>query len=246
MEVQWWPDGRRCRRASASLASDHFRLFGQRSSRDPPLLSSRKISPWDIVLCVLGWEINTVAQTISVPVAKLEQLRDTLNEWPSDRAYASKGELHSLIGRILHLCEVVRPGKHFVRRMLNQVGLAPVRAWSEKFHGPHARPASSSRIRLGPDFHAEVSFWRLLVEGGLGSVAGRLSAPLCRSYSQPPAFTLWSDASGDAMRDYFLGPVPGVGVWWRVEFNADVRARLCEKVGGWNDLSMCSSCWVWS
>ena len=42
VKVQWWPGGQRCRGASASLASGHFRLFGQRPSRDPPLLSSRK------------------------------------------------------------------------------------------------------------------------------------------------------------------------------------------------------------
>ena len=27
-EVQWWPDGRRCRHASASLSWDQYRLFG--------------------------------------------------------------------------------------------------------------------------------------------------------------------------------------------------------------------------
>ena len=109
VEVQWWPDGRRCRRASASLASDHYRLFGQRSSRDPTLLSPRKISQWDTVLCVLGWDIDTVAMTISVPVVKLERLRETLSEWPSDRVFASEEELRSLIGRLLHLCEVLGP-----------------------------------------------------------------------------------------------------------------------------------------
>ena len=65
VEVQWWPDGRSCRRASASLASDHYWLFGVRSSRDPTLLSPHKISLWDTRLCVLGWDIDTVAMTIS-------------------------------------------------------------------------------------------------------------------------------------------------------------------------------------
>ena len=92
--------------------------------------------------------------------------------------------------------------------------------------------ASSPRIHLSPEFHADASFWRLLVKGGLGSPAGRLSAPLYRSFMQPPTFTLWSDASGDAMGGYFLGPGPGSGVWWRFEFGDDVRARL------WNHLSI--------
>ena len=93
-----------------------------------------------------------------------------------------------------------------MRRMLNQVGLPPARAWSAKYHASHTRAASSPRIHLGPEFHADASFWRLLVEGGLGSPAGRLSVPLYRSFLHPPTFTLWSDASGDAMGGYFFGP----------------------------------------
>ena len=92
-----------------------------RSSRDPTLLAPHKISLWDTRLWVLGWDIDTVAMTTSVPLEKLERLRDTLHEWSPDRVVASEEELRSLIGRLLHLCEVVRPGKYFVRRMLNQV-----------------------------------------------------------------------------------------------------------------------------
>ena len=79
VEVQWSPDGRRCRRASASLASDHYRRFGVRSLRDLTLLAPHKISLWDTWLCVLGWDIDTVAMTISVPLEKLERFRDTLH-----------------------------------------------------------------------------------------------------------------------------------------------------------------------
>ena len=62
---------------------------------------------------MLGWDIDTVAMTISVPLEMLERLRDTLHEWSPDRVVASE-ELRSLIGRLSHLCEVVRPGKYFV------------------------------------------------------------------------------------------------------------------------------------
>ena len=33
-----------------------------------------------------------------------------------------------------------------------------------------------------------------------------------------------------------MGPAPGV--WWRFEFDDDVRARLRATVRGWNDLSI--------
>ena len=91
---------------------------------------------------------------------------------------------------------------------------------------------------MGPEFHADASFWRLLVDGELGSPAGRLSAPLYRSSLQPPTFDLWSDASGDGMGGFVLGLEPGSGVWWRFEFDDDVRARLHATVRHWNDLSI--------
>ena len=63
---------------------------------------------------MLVWDIDAVAMTISVPLEKLERLRDTQHEWSPDRVVASEEELRSLIGRLLHLCEVVRPGKYIV------------------------------------------------------------------------------------------------------------------------------------
>ena len=107
------------------------------------------------------------------------------------------------------MCEIVRPGKHVVRRLLDQVSLPPVRAWSAKFFASHARTASSPPIHLGPEFHADVSFWGLLVAGRLVSQTGRLTAPLYRSYMKTLAFTLWSDASNDAIGDSFGTPSPG-------------------------------------
>ena len=114
------------------------------------------------------------------------------------------------------------------------VCLSLARAWSAKYHASHTRAAASPGIHLGPEFHADALFWRLLVEGGAGSPAGRLSASLYCSLLQPPTFTLWSDASGDAMGGYFLGPEPGSGVWWRFEYDDDVRARLRATVTDWN------------
>lgn len=33
-----------------------------------------------------------------------------------------------MLGNLLHLCEVVRPGNFFIRRILNQLELAPLKA----------------------------------------------------------------------------------------------------------------------
>lgn len=36
VEIQWFPNGDRCKRASESCASDHFRLLGERGEKTPP------------------------------------------------------------------------------------------------------------------------------------------------------------------------------------------------------------------
>lgn len=224
----------RCLQASASLASDHFRLFGERSLGDPPLLASQKVSCWDSRLEVLGWDLDTVRMTISVPPAKLARTRDLLCQWPASRSHAPETEVRSLIGKLLHLCEVVRPGKFFVGRMLNQLGLPPSQRWQDKWQGKlatsrGARESAGGRgpIWLGPEFHADVEFWRLIVAWGMRSPAGTLEAPLYSLYPQRPSYTLWSDASGDALGGYCLES----GLWWRLDLNANVRARLrsCKK-----------------
>lgn len=60
VEVVWESKGARCKVASASCVSDHFRVFGDRGPGDFPLLSPHKLSWWQTRLCVLGWEIDTV------------------------------------------------------------------------------------------------------------------------------------------------------------------------------------------
>ena len=103
---------------------------------------------------MLGWTIDTVALTISLPPAKLVQLRELLARWPADRRISSESELRSLMARLLHVCQVVRQGKKIVRRMLNQLGLPPVPAGAEEPWGSRGR--SRARIRLGREFHDDL------------------------------------------------------------------------------------------
>ena len=130
--------------------------------------------------------------------------------------------------------------------MLNQVGLRPARAWSAKYHASHTRAVSSPRIHLGPEFHADASFWRLLVERGLGSPAGRLTAPMYRSFMQPPTFTLWSDASGDATGGIILAPSSGPACSGVLSLTTMCALDCMQRLGtGTICRLMCSSCWVW-
>ena len=62
------------------------------------------------MLCVLELDFDTMTMLVSAPVAKMERLRDTLSEWPSDCAVESEAELRSLTGWLLPICEMVWPG----------------------------------------------------------------------------------------------------------------------------------------
>lgn len=229
------PRNDRCLIASASLASDHFRLFGDRPPGFPPLFSSSKLTSWESSLEVLGWVIDTKAMSISVPQAKLVMTHDLLAEW-AVRSAARENEVRSLMGKLLNLCEIVRPGKFFVMRMLNQLKLPPARPGDEHLSASDGGSHGYNRfLTLGPEFRSDVSFWLMMIEGALGDdKRGRLEMPLYSFYLQPHCRTLWSDASGDAMGGYCLE----TGKYWRMDFPTDVRQRLRQHVLGRDDLSI--------
>ena len=112
------------------------------------------------------------------------------------------------MGKLLHVSEVVRPGKTFVRRIINQLGMSPVRPWDERF-GVSGAGKGRRKLRacvcLGSEFRDGISFWRMVVQRALRSEGGgRLSAPLLSLCLQPHVRTLWSDVRGDAMGGYCL------------------------------------------
>ena len=98
VEVQWWPDGRRCVRAVQSLASDRFRLLGVRGASDPPRLSASKTTNWDTRLEVLCWLVDTEALTVTSLPHKRLKLRLLLTECPPTRTYASAKQVSQLAG----------------------------------------------------------------------------------------------------------------------------------------------------
>ena len=219
------------------MESDHGRLLGAHQAGKPPLLSPEKVSSWHMRLEVLGWVIDTASMTISLPQTKITQLRELLAKWPKGRRIASESELRSLMGKLLHVCEVVRPGKKIVRRMLSQLGMPPVPAWHERFWVPGGDARSSSgrsRVRLGREFHVDISFVRLILDRVMSPRgAGTLDAPPLSFYLQPHSRTLISDTPGDAMGGLCLE----TGLWWRIYFDDDTRNRLRAHVQGRADLS---------
>ena len=66
----------------------------------------------------LGIELDTVAMEMRLPEDKLQQLRKQVHDWRGKKA-VSKRELLSLIGSLQHACKAVRPGRSFMRRLID-------------------------------------------------------------------------------------------------------------------------------
>ena len=124
----------------------------------------------------LGIEVDTVAGELRLPVEKMQRLQATLEEW-GDRRACTRKELESLIGLLNHACKVVRPGRSFLRRMID-------------FLYSVVRPPNSViPIRLNCEFRSDLAWWQELLPGWNGVA---FLAPPCHL----PRVDLATDASG--------------------------------------------------
>jgi hypothetical protein len=110
-----------------------------------PIAAHKRDGPTTLII-LLGIEIDTVAGTLRLPADKLERLQSLLHEW-GDRKACTRKELESLIGLLNHACKVVRPGRSFLRRMIDLL------------HAVHRPPASTVPIRLNRGFRSDLAWW---------------------------------------------------------------------------------------
>ena len=136
-----------------------------------PLAKEKLEGPTEC-LTFLGIELDTRAGILRLPEDKLGRIRVALDEWERKRA-CTKRELESLIGTLQHACRVVRPGRPFLRRMIDL---------SKKARRAH------HYVRLNQEFRADLRWWRVFIERWNGVAV----VPSCG----PPQFVVTSDASG--------------------------------------------------
>ena len=82
-----------------------------------PLAPDKVIGP-ATVITYLGIEINSVSETIRLPTEKFDELNILLQQWEL-RKKCTKRELLSLIGSLSFACKVVKPGRMFLRRLID-------------------------------------------------------------------------------------------------------------------------------
>ena len=97
-------------------------------------------------------EINLLKQELRLPEAKLAQLLSTLHLW-STRRSATKRQLQSFIGQLSHAAAVVRPGRSFMRHLIDTMAIP-----RRQHH----------RVRLNLQCKADMAWWLLFVQGWNG------------------------------------------------------------------------------
>ena len=171
-------------RASAIHYLDDFLLTGSETSCAESLdlalavcsdlgmpVAEEKLEGSATRITFLGIVIDTELLQLSLPGEKLACLRALLAAWRQKRS-ATKRELLSLIGHLQHAASIVKPGRSFLRHLIDLASTV------RKLH---------HHVHLRVPFRSDLTWWELFVErwNGLSLIAPAL-----------PPLSFVSDASG--------------------------------------------------
>jgi len=92
---------------------------------------------------LLGIELDSVSQQARISDVRREEIMDLLITWRS-RSSCTKRELQSLIGKLNFICSICRPGRTFLRRLIELTTKAK--------HATH-------HIRLTTRFFKDIEWW---------------------------------------------------------------------------------------
>ena len=125
-------------------------------------------------LVFLGIELDTQQWIVRLPDIKLRRLQEEIRKWESKKA-CTKRELLSLIGQLQHACCVVRPGRSFLRRMID------LSKGVRKLH---------HKGRLNRGFRSDLQWWACFLPAwnGKNMMTGMIKGR--------PQVVMTSDASG--------------------------------------------------
>lgn len=143
-------------------------------------------------LCFLGIVIDTEKMELRLPEVKLRRLQSLIREWRGRRT-CQKRQLLSLIGQLQHACRVVRVGRPFLRRLIDQ---------STTVNQMH------HHIRINRAIKSDLLWWDTFL--GVWNGVSMMSAVVRGS----AATILTSDASGG----WGGGAFTSSGEWFQVQW----------------------------
>ena len=80
-------------------------------------VSEKKLVPPTSKAICLGIEIDALNKTLSIPLDKLEEIKNMCNTWATKNR-ATKTQLQSLLGSLLYITKCVKLALYFLHRML--------------------------------------------------------------------------------------------------------------------------------
>ena len=143
----------------------------------------------------LGILLDTIKMEARLDDSRLAELRSLCLAWQSKGA-ASAVELQSLAGKLNFACSVVRPGRIFIRHILQQI-----RAISAMKSSKSGRPLPRiARVRLPPGVHEDISWWLNFLPLWNGS-----SLLYDLEWADAPSIQLQTDACQTGYGGHFAG-----------------------------------------
>ena len=155
-----------------------------------PLSLDKLVQP-STRITYLGIQIDTTTFTMSLQEDKLKRLKEKLSAWDMS-SICTKKDLLSLIGFLSFACKVVKPGRMFLRRLIDLSSTAP---------------RLKSKIHMSSEALSDIQWWRDFI----GNWNGR---ELVHTKSVTSAeLSLYTDASTIGMggvmgRKWFAHPWP--------------------------------------
>ena len=141
-------------------------------------------------LVFLGIELDSIRQTARLPNEKFERILTLLRSWVTRRT-CHRQELESLIGHLHHACKVVRPGRAFLRRMIDLLS-----HFRNRVHP----------IRINAEFRRDLQWWLAFFREWNG-----ISFFLLPGLTPLPDLSVASDAAGSV----------GFGAFWNTHWFAE-------------------------
>ena len=159
-----------------------------------PLAMLKREGP-SCLLVFLGILIDTMAMELRLPPERLERLVRTIGQWRRKKS-CTKRDLLSLIGLLQHACRVVKPGRSFLRRMID------LSTTVRELH---------HFVRLNKGFQSDLEWWAMFLSDWNGV---SLLSTVAR---KPPAVIVTSDASGK----WGCGAFASTGEWFQCMWPED-------------------------
>jgi len=146
-------------------------------------------------LTFLGIQLDTIAMEARLDDSRLAELRSLCLAWQS-KGTASAIELQSLAGKLNFACSVVRPGRIFIRHILQQI-----RAIGAMRSARTGRPLPRlAQVRVPEGVREDVSWWAEFLPRWNGC-----SLLYNLDWAQAPDINLQTDACGSGYGGHFAG-----------------------------------------